>query len=95
LKLLTQIEEEFREIPHYHKPSEFYDGEANEFTETRRSLSSLIPFKIIRKNLCKSNLFIPISWLIVGQFIRCKMHYDPCSSLNEGKEKRKKFNFET
>jgi hypothetical protein len=27
LKLLTQIEEEFREIPH-HKPSELHDGEA-------------------------------------------------------------------
>jgi hypothetical protein len=64
----------------------------NEFTETRRILSSLIRFKIIRKNLCKSNLFIPISWLIVGQFIRCKMHYDPCSSPNEGKEKEKNFN---
>jgi hypothetical protein len=35
-------------------------------------------------------VFIPISWLIVGLFIRSKMHYDPCSSHNEGKEKRKK-----
>jgi hypothetical protein len=61
----------------------------NEFTETRRILSSLIPFKIIRKNLFKSNSFIPISWLIVGQFIRCEMHYDPCSSTNEGKENKK------
>jgi hypothetical protein len=59
----------------------------NEFTERRHILSSLIPFKIIRKFVCKSNSFIPISWLVVGQFIRCKMHYDPCSSPNEGKEK--------
>jgi hypothetical protein len=61
----------------------------NEFTETRCIFSSLIPFKIIRKNLCKSNSFIPVSWLIVGQFIRCKMPYDPCSSPNLGKEKEK------
>jgi hypothetical protein len=61
----------------------------NEFTEI---LSSLIPFKIIRKNP---------SWLIiVGQFIRCKIHYDCSSSsspndMNEGKEKNKTIsNFE-
>jgi hypothetical protein len=32
----------------------------------------------------------------VGQFIRCKMHYDPFSSPNEGEKKLKKIisNFE-